>query len=408
MLFFRDLAFWDSCQLWDKILTGVLFMESGQSVCKKRNVAVDVMRGMSLVGMSLMNLNPSETFSFPTFLHSEWSGLTLADIFFPCFLFIAGVSVAINADRKIFGEHWFRDAWKRFLLLFGAGILYNHLGAIWSLFVVPEYTLHEFFLGVTTYFRPFGVLQRIGFAYFFGVVIFHWLKTERKNLMAAGMVLFLTTAGFYLYSFSEPFSQTNNISMMADQLLQGSDHNYCQKDFDPEGMYGNITAIASMLLGMVAGMWLKKERRLLLVYGGCACFLLGLLASIFVIISKPLWTASYVLILSGVFMVVLSVLDKLLAGCSSVPAYLKLFVILGAHSMMTYFVGGNVEVVINTVQIGDITFYQSMLENVFFSEQHPSLSCLLCSLWPFAVICVFVCVYDYFCKSREKQGLRNA
>ncbi len=378
-------------------------MESSQSVYKKRNVAVDVMRGAALFGMTLVNLNPSETFSFQAFLHSEWSGITLADVFFPCFLFIAGVSVAINADRKIFGVHWFQDAWKRFLLLFGAGILYNHLGAIWSLFVVPEYTLHEFFLGVTTYFRPFGVLQRIGFAYFFGVVIFHWLKTEKRNLIAAGMILSLTTAGFYLYSFLEPFSETNNISMMTDQLLQGSNHNYGQKDFDPEGMYGNVTAVASMLLGMTAGMWLKKEKRLCLVYCGCACFLLGWLASIFVIISKPLWTASYVLILSGAFMVVLSVMDKLLAGCRRVSVYLKLFVILGAHSMMTYLVGGNVEVIINTVQIGDISFYQYMLENVFLSESFPSLSCLLCSLIPFVVICAIVCVYD-FCKAKGNRA----
>lgn len=368
---------------------------------KNRIAAIDILRGLSLLGMMLVNLNPDEGLSFSALVHTEWSGISLADVFFPCFLFLAGVSAAVNAQRKVFGEKWLSGALKRGVILILIGMVYNHLPCIWSLIFNAGYGLPDFFRDVTVNFRPFGVLQRIGFAYFFGILIYHFAKTEKKALLAAFILLAVTTAGHFLYNFAAPFSEADNISIWVDQHLQGSSHNYLQKVFDPEGLYGNITAIASMLFGMVAGSQLRERRHMASVTLGAALALLGWLVSAFAMVSKPLWTAPYVMILSGCFMVVLPALDHVTGSCKTAERWLKLPAILGAHSMLTYLISGNVEAILNAVQVGDTNLYHFLWQHTVYSETLTAPSCLLCSLMPVALVCIIVCVAVRVTKKRR-------
>ena len=366
--------------------------DGGECMKKNRIIAIDVMRGLSLLGMMLVNLNPDEGLSFRALVHTEWFGISLADVFFPCFMFLTGVSAAVNAQKKIFGENWLKNAVKRGIILILIGMAYNHLPCVWSLLLNSGYGLNEFFRDVTLYFRPFGVLQRIGFAYIFGVLIYHFAKTERKTAVAAFGILAITTVGFFAYDFAEPFSESDNISIFFDQILQGSNHNYLQKVFDPEGLYGNITAIASVLFGMIAGTWLKDRKPMTLVSVGCILSLIGWFTSSFVIVSKPLWTAPYVLILSGCFMIVLSALDSVISSRKNAEKWLKLPAVLGAHSMLTYLVSGNMEAVLNSVKVGDTNLYHFLWEGTIYSEKMVSLTCFFCSLIAAALVCAIVCL----------------
>ena len=359
---------------------------------KKRIIAVDVMRGLSLIGMMLVNLTPDEELSFPALVHTEWTGISLADCFFPCFLFLCGVSAAINAERKLYGKTWLRDALKRGLSLILIGMIYNHIPCIWALIFNSGYGFNEFLTDVTRYFRPFGVLQRIGFAYIFGVIIRHYLKNKRAVLIAAFGILALTTLGFFLYQPLEPFSETSNISIWMDQILEGSDHNYMQKIFDPEGMYGNFTAIASMLIGMYAGTVLIERNLMGLVRTGGFLSLSGWFVSAFVPVSKPLWTASYVLILSGCFMIILSILDDLMNTSAHADKLLKLPEILGAHSMLTYLISGTVEALLNSVKAGESNLYHFLWKRTVWMPKAPSLSCLIGSLFVIAFVCTAVLI----------------
>lgn len=372
----------------------------------KRISAIDLMRGLSLLGMMLVNLTPDEGSTYSALVHTEWTGISLADVFFPCFLFLAGVSVAVSLKRKVFGNGWFRAALKRGAMLILIGMVYNHLPCIWSLIFNPGYGFSEFFRDVTDYFRFFGVLQRIGFAYFFGILIYHFAKTEKRSLAAAFALLAVTSAGFFLYRFSDPFSETDNISILLDQMVQGSSHNYLKKVFDPEGLYGNFTAIASMLFGMVAGVRLRDGRRMASVGLGCALALLGWFASAWIPVSKPLWTASYVLVLSGAFMILFPVLDDRMTSCSTAKGWTKLPMVLGSHSMLTYLVSGSVEAFLNAVEVGDTNLYHVIWQNTTFSEAHLALSCLLCSLLVIAVVCGIVCAAVFFGKrARSHPGV---
>lgn len=368
---------------------------------RNRIVAIDIMRGLSLLGMMLVNLNPDEALSFGTLVHTEWFGITLADCFFPCFLFLSGVSAGINAEKKLLGRNSIRNALKRGLGLILLGMLYNHFSCFWALLFNPDYGMQTFIYETTYLFRPFGVLQRIGFAYIFGTLIFHLAKTKRNVMIAAFTILSVTTMGFFLYHPADPFSEVNNISICLDQMLQGSSHNYLQKVFDPEGLYGNITASSSILFGMIAGVQLKDKAHMESVCFGSAMALFGWLVSAIVIVSKPLWTAPYVLILSGIFMILLPALDYLVSCSETAEKWMSLPKLLGAHSMLTYLGSGLLESFLNTVKVGDTNLYHFLWQHTVYSDRFTAASCLLGSLFP---ICLVSMIVYAAVKMRERRS----
>ena len=125
---------------------------------------------------------------------------------------------------------------------------------------------------------------------------------------------------------------------------------------------------------------------------GCILSLIGWFTSAFVIVSKPLWTSPYVMILSGCFMIILPALDHMVSSCKNAEKLFKLPAVLGAHSMLTYLVSGNIEAILNSVKTGERNLYHFILERMFYSEKYVSLSCLFCSLIIVALVCVIVCL----------------
>lgn len=87
---------------------------------KVRLISLDVLRGLTIIGMLLVdNMYPKG----PSWItHSDWDGLTLADLIFPSFVFIMGMAVpfSLTASRPV----TFRNL-TRILGLFGIGVLLN-------------------------------------------------------------------------------------------------------------------------------------------------------------------------------------------------------------------------------------------------------------------------------------------
>ena len=65
---------------------------------KKRLLSLDVLRGITVVGMILVN-NSGGKLSYDSLQHSAWNGLTLCDLVFPFFLFIMGISTYIALNK---------------------------------------------------------------------------------------------------------------------------------------------------------------------------------------------------------------------------------------------------------------------------------------------------------------------
>jgi predicted acyltransferase len=66
-----------------------------------RLISLDVLCGVTIGAMIIVtNLRTwSDTPRFPHLMHAEWHGCTLADLVFPCFLFIVGVTTVSSLEN---------------------------------------------------------------------------------------------------------------------------------------------------------------------------------------------------------------------------------------------------------------------------------------------------------------------
>ena len=71
-------------------------------VAKKRILAIDILRGITIAGMILVNNPGSWGHIFTPLDHAEWIGLTPTDFVFPFFMFIMGITTYISLRKYDF------------------------------------------------------------------------------------------------------------------------------------------------------------------------------------------------------------------------------------------------------------------------------------------------------------------
>jgi predicted acyltransferase len=255
--------------------------------------------------------------------HSAWAGLTFYDLIFPLFVFITGVSLVFSIGKSLERRGralTVRHILKRTLVLFVLGILYN--GGL----------SHEW-----PNVRLMGVLQRIALAYGTAALLFCFFK--RSTLWITGGLLLV------LYWAILTFIPIRAIALDKDAIASrvGAEHPTVEQvrrlyddtatmvtgrydpglnvanhfDFrwlpgakydvywDPEGPLSTLPAIATCLLGVMAGGWLRwsdlderKKIQRLLAAGGL-CLVLGYAWSFQFPIVKKIWTSSFMLVAGG-------------------------------------------------------------------------------------------------------------
>ena len=354
----------------------------------RRLVAIDIFRGLTIAIMLLVNSLPNFEQAYPLLLHAPWAGLTIADLAFPGFVFIMGVSASLwfeKHEEDSFGEK-FGIILKRSALLFFIGVLLNQLPLLLQHCFLPEVggTLLR---DIMEHGRVMGVLQRLGLVYFFGMIITWWLHSEKHIAIMALLLLALSSTCFHLYDTTNPFSPDNNISMLIDGIFPGAAHCYLGKSFDPEGLYGTMAATASFLWGMLAGRQLTLEsapvfeRVLMLMVSGTLLLILGGIWSYMDIISKQLWTAPYVLFTSGGFMWVLGLLQIALSLFPNFVSWLftpcRLF---GTNPLFFFIVPDRVLLLLWYIKVQDTAIYPWLWEHTLLGVLGAPLSIAVFSL----------------------------
>ncbi len=298
----------------------------------KRYLSLDVLRGLTVAFMCIVNNPGSWGKIYPPLAHAPWNGCTPTDLVYPFFLFCAGCAMAFSFSKF---DGFSKDAALK-ILKRGVGIFI--VGLLCNLYPFFPTSVHDeswtfwqnyaYWLGNK---RIFGVLQRIAMAYMIGGVLAMWLRKPAK-IMGGIAVLCAVYTGILLLFGTEPgpFTLEGNISGKIDVALLGDSHVYhgyrgadgARVAFDPEGPLGSLTAACSVLVGYLIGsMILRSGRRdqsqtvntplgvscRTMVYGGIS-LALAMVLSIWIPINKPLWSASYVLYAGGWAMLALGFL----------------------------------------------------------------------------------------------------
>lgn len=247
--------------------------------------------------MLLVNTPGDWSHVYAPLLHADWHGCTFADLVFPCFLFVVGVSLSLamaarigrGEDRARLG----RDSLLRALRIVALGLAL-HVAARWA-------TGAEWF-------RPWGVLQRIGLCVAAGALCALHLSARAQWRLVAALL-----AGYWLLlAVSGGFEPWTNLASRIDAAILGPNAYRFDpatgRGHDPEGLLSTLPAIAGTLIGLRAGEWLRTGRLARLCVAGAAMLALGAAWSLAFPFNKNLWSSSYVLWTSGGSMLALAAL----------------------------------------------------------------------------------------------------
>ena len=346
-----------------------------------REISLDILRGIFIFDMIFVDSPVDFSQSYKIFLHTAWEGISIADLAFPGFVFTMGMASAYSTAKK---SPTLQKIFRRTIILFLLGILYNELPAIFSLFLSADYTKEIFYTQAIEHIRIFGVLQRLALAYFLGLLIVKFLKSEKKIIFASLILLIISSAGFHIYSPENPFDRADNISLAVDLIFPGVNHIYV--DYDPEGLYGTIATTSSMLFGFIVGKILMRGEIFLLLKFGVGFLIFGVLWNFLDITSKPLWTAPYVFF-NASFDTFLLVTIKFL--CENFFVAEKIFhpiMALGMNPIIFYFLNLFGLCFLFLIKVGDISIYKFIFEHSIkgFISMPFSIalySFVYCSLW---------------------------
>jgi len=260
-----------------------------------RFASVDALRGLTVAAMLLVNDPGDWSHVYAPLLHSEWNGCTPTDLVFPFFLFIVGVSIALGIVPRVERGDDTMQLQRAVLLraarIIGLGLLL-HLLAWWLL--------------DKEHFRPWGVLQRIGLCFAVAGLAAVHVRPRAQWLCMAALLL-----GYWvLLASSGGYAPWTNLASRVDTALLGplvyQFDPASGRGHDPEGLLSTLPAIATTLLGLRAGAWLRRGDTRRLCIAAVVALLLGALWARAFPINKNLWTSSYVLWTGGWAMLALA------------------------------------------------------------------------------------------------------
>ncbi len=275
-------------------------VERSTTIAKpERWLSVDVLRGLTIGFMILVNNNGDERHAYWALKHASWNGFTPTDLVFPTFLFLVGISTVFStAGRLAKGaskQSILLHAFRRAVILFLLGLLVNSF---------PQFHLHTL--------RVYGVLQRIAICYFV-ISVLYLISSSWKNkaVIAVGALVgywvimrFIPVPGYGVPTHDVPLLDPDgNLVAWLDRQIFTASHLY-EKTRDPEGLLSTLPALATALFGMLTGLWLQTSRSIGekakgIAIAGVSGLLLGGLWNFAFPINKKLWTSSYVLFAAG-------------------------------------------------------------------------------------------------------------
>ena len=302
-----------------------------EEVKKNRLLSLDVLRGMTIAGMIMVN-NPGTWEAIHAPLeHAAWNGITPTDYIFPFFLFISGTAIPFAFGKRL-EDGGVKNIYLK--ILRRAGVIFL-LGLFIAAFPFFDFST----------LRIPGVLQRIAVCYLVASIIF--LNTNWKQQTVIGIVILLVY-WFLMTMIPVPGcaittvdDKACNLSAYLDRTILGVNHIWSLgKVYDPEGILSTLPAIVTALAGVLTGTWLKTRRDDYEKVSGIFFFGIVLVAigwcwNFFFPINKALWTSSYVVFTAGLALCFLGFCYWLI-DINGYKKWAKPFIIFGVNALALY------------------------------------------------------------------------
>lgn len=300
-----------------------------------RLLSVDSFRGVTIIGMIIANTtwifkSTYDCSCFSVFLHGEWHGVTFADMIFPFFVYIMGLSVVLSLSRGQFdsGRRQFvfsKVIW-RTIKLFLLGVAINALMLM---------------AGGKGPISVMGVLQRIGLVYLACVLLYLFTRWRTQLAVGAFVLLsyWLAMAFIPVPSIGTGILEPGrNLAAWMDQIIQPGALN--AGTWDSEGLFSTIPAVATGITGMLAGYLLissltTEQKVIWLFLGGFLTIVIGQLWGLVFPLNKWLWTSSFVLFTSGWASVTLASFTWLIR-ITAIRKWSRFSISLGKKSLFCY------------------------------------------------------------------------
>ncbi|GLU54067.1 acyltransferase family protein [Dyadobacter frigoris] len=406
---------------------------------KTRLISLDVLRGLTIILMTIVN-NPGDWgHVYSPLLHAEWHGCTPTDLVFPTFLFIVGVSVVLATPQKILNANSFQKIITRTIRIFCLGMFLYFFSKIHAfglegllllgfrliltaIIVVALFSDYDkklqFYLALAVFvimmilafggFKDYetvripGVLQRIAIVYF--IVSILYLKTNWKTQAIFGVTVLLTYWALMTLipvpGVGEPnFEKGTNLAAWLDNYLLPGHLWITSKTWDPEGILSTLPAIGTGIAGLLVGTLLtnsfsKDKKALYLFIGAISGIVIGLIWNTVFPINKALWTSSYVLYAAGIASLCLVILYYVI-DVLGISGWTKFFVIFGVNPMVVFFFSGIIPRVLSGIKVAypndpahepiglQVYFYEFKLSPLFSDPINASLAYALTylTLW---------------------------
>jgi predicted acyltransferase len=299
-----------------------------------RYVSLDVLRGITVTLMIIVNTPGNGETTFAPLHHAAWHGFTPTDWVFPTFMFVVGnaLSFAMGKYEALGNTEVFKKIFKQTLIIFLLGYL-----MYWFPFVMlnedGSYTLSP--ISNT---RIFGVLQRIALGYGLGALIIHFWKLRGAIIFS---VIALLAYWAILFFFGN-YTLTGNAILSLDKYLLGENHLYHGEGiaFDPEGILSTLPAIVNVLAGYVTGKFIQQKGNTYeaiskMLMAGVVLIFIALCWDLVFPINKKLWTSSFVLLTVGLDLIVLAILIYVIEFVKS-QRWTYFFEVFGKNTLFIY------------------------------------------------------------------------
>jgi predicted acyltransferase len=283
---------------------GVSYRAAERTPAIPRWAGLDAARGVAVAGMLLVEQLPVGPRRHSWLMHARWNGWTGADLVFPAFLFLAGISIDEMVSRR--GASALLRLTRRAVGLVVLGVLFNAWSGSGADFADARWP---------------GVLQRIGLVSLTcGLVVAICRRGIWPVAMFAGSLLVLydrLLTRVPLGCGTGVLTPACNVPGRLDLAVFGAAHIYTSGlyGYDPEGLLSTLGAVATALVGVAVGRALRERPRwstALALAGVAFAFWsatrLGLAGAA---VNKRLWTPAFVLLTASTSI-------GLLLGCSLV------------------------------------------------------------------------------------------